>query len=151
LIAYASRKALLQWDTTKKIERFTDTSATLGKTYYYELTAYDDSDNKGKELSGDVWFETGKRPPITEWKATLNNEKKTVTLQWQCTQSEVKQYRIYRSKDNQAFILFATLRAGINSYEDTEVTSSHVYQYKIIAVLKGDVKTTMSKTLEAKP
>ncbi len=58
------RRMVAAWDSTVKREAFVDTALQLGNTYFYELTAFDDAGNGGKETSGDVWFETGKRPLI---------------------------------------------------------------------------------------
>ncbi|TWV93690.1 hypothetical protein [Chitinophaga pinensis] len=61
-------------------------------------------------------------------------------MSWQYNQPEVKQYRIYRAKNDTPFILYATTDAGSQQWTDNEVFSGNVYKYKITAVMKGDRK-----------
>lgn len=146
----SSRKQVAVWDTTSKRESYTDTALVMGNTYYYELIAYDDTGNQAKEMSGDIWFETGKRPAVKGLKGIVNTEKKQVELSWQYNQPEVKQYRIYRAKNDLPFILFTTADGGKQQWVDNEVFLGNVYKYKITAVMKGDVKAEMSKVVEVK-
>ncbi|HEY0612980.1 MAG TPA: hypothetical protein VGD35_25060, partial [Chitinophaga sp.] len=144
------RKRVAAWDTSNHRETYTDTSLQLGNTYYYELLAYDDSNNKAKELSGDIWFETGRRNAVSNWKAVPDKEKKQVQLSWQYNQPDVKQYRIYRAKNSDPFLLYATQDGATRQWTDDEIFLGNVYKYKITAVLKGDAKAEMSKVLEVK-
>jgi fibronectin type 3 domain-containing protein len=146
----SARKQVAIWDSATKREQYIDTALQLGNTYYYELIAYDDSGNQATEVSGDVWFETGKRPAVKALKGTLDKEKKEVVLTWEYQQAEVKQYRIYRAKNDTPFILFTTVTGAIQQWTDNEIFLGNVYKYKITAVLKGDVKAEMSKVTEVK-
>jgi fibronectin type 3 domain-containing protein len=146
----SSRKQVAVWDTASKRESYTDTALVMGNTYYYELIAYDDTGNQAKEVSGDIWFETGKRPAVKSFKGIVNQEKKQVELSWQYNQPEVKQYRIYRAKNDLPFILFTTADGSKQQWIDNEVFLGNIYKYKITAVMKGDVKAEMSKVVEVK-
>ncbi len=146
----SSRKEVAVWDTASKRERYTDTALVAGNTYYYELAVYDDSGNHAKELSGDIWFESGKRPGVKGFKGTVNTEKKQIELSWQYNQPEVKQYRIYRAKNDNPFILYTTADGAKQDWADNEIFIGNVYKYKITAVMKGDVKAEMSKVVEVK-
>lgn len=139
---------IAEWDTTDHRQRYMDTKVEPGNTYYYELIVADDSDNSAKELSGDIWFETGMRPSIDDWKGELDKEKKAIRLQWEYKLAGVKQYRIYRAKNDSPFLLYTTLNGSISKWEDEEVILGNIYKYKITAVLKGDVKSEMSKVVE---
>jgi hypothetical protein len=144
------RKVVLSWDTVHARETYTDTALQLGNTYYYELEVSDDSGNRSKELSGDVWFEVSKRPAIKTVSSLVNKEKKQVQLSWKYNDPAVKQFRIYRAKNNDAFILFSTVNGTVQEWNDDEIFLGNIYKYKITAVLKGDVKTEMSKVIEVK-
>ncbi|SFO82721.1 hypothetical protein SAMN05428949_6646 [Chitinophaga sp. YR627] len=146
----SSRKEAAIWDTASKRERYVDTALTAGNTYFYELIVYDDAGNHAKEISGDIWFETGKRNAVKNFKGIVNTEKKHIELSWQYNQPEVKQYRIYRAKNDNPFILYTTTEAGSQQWTDNEVFLGNVYKYKITAVMKGDVKAEMSKVVEVK-
>lgn len=144
------RKQIATWDTVSKREQYIDTALQLGNMYYYELIVYDDAGNHAKELSGEVWFETGKRPAIKTWKGSVDVDKKVITLSWQYNQADVKQYRIYRSKNENSLMLYTTLSGDVQEWNDREIALGNVYKYKITAVMKGDVKAEMSKEIEIK-
>ncbi len=146
----SSRKQIAVWDTTTKRNTYVDTALQQGNTYYYELTAFDDSNNKTNELTGDIFFETGKRAAITEWNAKADNEKKQVLLTWNCTQPGVMKYFIYRKKNDLPYILFTTIEGNAKQYTDKEIVVGSKYCYRIIAVLQNDVKTEASKEVEVK-
>jgi uncharacterized protein len=146
----STRKEVAVWDTTSKRERYVDTALTIGNTYYYELIVSDDAGNQAKELSGDIWFETGKRPAVKNFKGMVNTEKRLIELSWQYDQPAIKQYRIYRAKNDSPFILYKTTAADIQQWTDSEVFLGNIYKYKITAVMKGDVKAEMSKEVAIK-
>src|SRR6218665_587367 len=137
------------WEAADKRESYIDKGMEQGKTYRYELTVVDDSGNKTKEISGDVFFETGKRNPVAEWTAEGDAAKKQVLLRWKCDEPNIKKYYIYRSKNNAPYILFQTIDGKESNYTDNHVTSGAGYRYRITAVLPGDVKTEASKEAEA--
>lgn len=142
-----ARRLVAAWDSTNHRDTYADSLLTLGNTYYYELTAYDDAGNKATERSGDIFYETGKRPPLNAWKAVL--DKKQIKLSWG-NNSDVKQYRIYRAKNDLPFILYKTLDSNTSNYSDEEIILGNIYKYKMIAVLKGDIKTEMTKEISVK-
>ncbi|GAA3912441.1 hypothetical protein GCM10022209_00770 [Chitinophaga oryziterrae] len=146
----SSRKTVAAWDTLNKREKYTDTALQTGNTYYYELEVADDSGNKAKELSGDIWFEAAKRPAVKNINAVPDQDKKQIVLNWLYNQPEVKQFRIFRAKNDSPFLLFSTLDGVNRQWADNDVFLGNVYKYKIIAVLKGDMKTEMSKVIEVK-
>lgn len=146
----STRREVAVWDTASRRDHYLDTALMAGHTYYYELTVYDDAGNYARELSGDIWFETGKRASIKAFKGIVNAEKKIIELSWQYDQPEVRQYRIYRAKNDHPFILYKTTEAATQQWSDSEVFLGNVYKYKITAVMKGDVKAEMSKVVEVK-
>ncbi|MCF6404554.1 hypothetical protein L3C95_16780 [Chitinophaga filiformis] len=146
----SSRRQVAVWDTATRRESYIDTVLVMGNTYYYELEVYDDAGNCAKELSGDIWFESGKRVAIKGLKGVVNKEKKQVELSWQYNQPDVKQFRIYRAKNDNPFILYTTAEGDKQQWTDNEVFLGNIYKYKITAVMKGDVKAEMSKVVEVK-
>lgn len=144
------RKQVAAWDTTIKREQYVDTALQLGNTYYYELIVYDDAGNHTTELSGEVWYETGKRPAVKTWKGAADTEKKLIALSWQYSQPAVTQYRIYRAKNEYSFMLYTSLPGNVQEWQDKEIAVGNVYKYKITAVMEGDVKAEMSKVIEVK-
>lgn len=144
----SSRKEIASWDTTALRTTYNDTDLQQGFTYYYELQVADDAGNRSKDMSGDVWFESGRRAAITGVKALVEDGKKVVTVQWQTPRVEIVSYRIYRAKNDSPFILYATQDGKQQKWQDQEVIMGNVYKYKISAILKNDIKTEMSKVTE---
>ena len=87
---------------------------------------------------------------IKTWKGSVDADKKVITLSWQYNQPDVKQYRIYRSKNENSLMLYTTLSGDVQEWNDREIALGNVYKYKITAVMKGDVKAEMSKEIEIK-
>ncbi|WP_212005048.1 fibronectin type III domain-containing protein [Chitinophaga sp. HK235] len=146
----SSRREVGAWDTAHLRESFLDTAVVLGDTYFYELMVWDDSGNKSKDISGDVWFETGKRPAVKNWKGIVDMEKKQVLLSWEYDQPDVKQYHIYRAKNDAPYILYRTIEGTARQSVDDEIILGNIYKYKITAVLKGDAKAVMSREILVK-
>ncbi|WP_343745743.1 hypothetical protein [Chitinophaga sp.] len=146
----SSRREVAVWDTARLRESYTDTALVLGNTYFYELVVSDDSGNKSKDISGDIWFETGRRPAVKSWKGIVDTEKRQVVLSWEYDQPDVKQYRIYRAKNDAPYILYRTVDGTARQLVDDEIMLGNIYRYKITAVLKGDAKAEMSREVSLK-
>lgn len=144
----SSRREVATWDSAHLINKYQDTALRQGNTYFYELKVWDGAGNTSKDMSGDVWFESGKRAPVTKWKGEPDVEKKQIVLQWLYTEPDVKLYKIYRAKNDQPFTLYSTVDSAESTWKDTSVFLGNVYKYKITAVMKGDVKSVMSKVVE---
>lgn len=140
------RLQVASWDSTQLISVFIDTAVRQGNTYYYELITRDDAGNEAIETSGDVYFESGSRPPISTWMAEKQNAR--IVLHWSYPIPDVKQYRIYRAKNNNLFTLYTTRPGTVNEFTDNTLFTGNVYKYKISAVLHGDVKSAMSRVIE---
>jgi len=144
-VADSTKKEMAAWDSTDKRTQYIDKDLQLGNTYFYELTAFDHAGNQGQELSGDIWFETGRRPAVKMGKEIVDKEHNNIKLRWEYDQPAVKQYRIYRAKNDGPYTLYSTRDGDLKEYADTQVNLGNVYKYKITAVLKGDLKAEMSK------
>jgi len=140
------RQPIAIWDTVHLKTSLKDTVLHQGNTYFYQILVYDDSGNKTIETSGDIWVETGIRPAITTWSASKQN--KAISLHWQYNAENVKQYRIYRAKNNDLFTLYTTLDGTKTEFTDNAIFLGNVFKYKITAVLRGDIKSAMSKVIE---
>jgi fibronectin type 3 domain-containing protein len=140
------RLLVASWDTNRIISAFIDTTVRQGNTYYYELITRDDAGNKAIETSSDVYFESGSRPSVSNFKAEKQNGR--IVLQWVYPLPDVKHYRIYRAKNNDMFTLFTSQPGTANEFTDNLLFPGNVYKYKISAVLQGDVKSAMSRVIE---
>lgn len=144
----SSRREVATWDSAHLIRKYADTALRQGNTYYYELMVWDGAGNKAKDVSGDVWFESGKRARVNKWAGEADQENKRIRLRWQYSEEDVKVYKIYRAKNEEPFTLYYTVDGTAADWNDTAVFLGNVYKYKITAVMKGDIKSVMSKVVE---
>ncbi|WP_343672906.1 hypothetical protein [Chitinophaga sp.] len=140
------RRQVASWDTGHLITYQKDTNLKQGNTYFYQIEVCDDAGNKAIETSGDTWFESGIRSPVTTW--TANKQNNRIVLRWQYNAMNVKQYRIYRAKNNDLFTLYTTQDGSKTEFSDNFLFLGNVYKYKITAILHGDIKSAMSKVIE---
>ncbi|HEY8937295.1 MAG TPA: hypothetical protein VIM65_18845 [Cyclobacteriaceae bacterium] len=140
---------LAEWRVKENKTTFADNAITLGQTYQYILKVYDSAGNMNQTISRAVFFETGVRKAVTDFKALINREAKSIKLQWK-KEPDVSKYVIYRRKNDDVFRIYKTFETGMESFEDTDVKASNVYAYKIQIVYTSGVKSILSEELEVK-
>jgi uncharacterized protein len=134
------------------ISSYYDSTTELGKTYYYQLTAFDDAGNFAEGRTEEIEYETGLRKKITTFFARPNYQLRTITLTWKCNEKKVLKYILYRCKKGEPMEIY-------KSFEDKELTNTwaekglsigYVYQYQIKAILSNGVKTEISDIVEVR-
>lgn len=119
---------------------YKDKTVSAGKTYYYKVRAYKNSDGKiGRgTFSGAKKVWTLKQVVITGTSGTAGN---AVTLKW-AKVSKSGGYRVYRStKADTGFKLVKEVTSADKlSYKDTGVKAGKVYYYRIAAYAKSGGK-----------
>jgi uncharacterized protein len=133
-------------DTTNKISSWSDTSARLGQTYYYELVVLDEAGNQSMERTGDIYYDTGIRPAIKAITAAVNKSKTQIILEWKET-TQPAAYYIYRAVNDQPFILWKKMHGAKTSWIDTEIKLGNKYTYKIKGEWTNGNATHLSKPI----
>jgi uncharacterized protein len=146
-----SSKILLNWNPVEKKVNpvLVDTTATMGKVYYYTLTATDEAGNATTAHSGEVDFETGIRKAVTDFKAEVSTKLRTVTIRWNYP-GKVETYILYRCKKGEPMTIYQTLEGNVTQWVEKGLSIGFVYVYQIKAALAGDLQTEISKELEVK-
>jgi hypothetical protein len=137
-------KDIVFTDSTNRIHEWLDTAVQAGSKYYYELVAYDEAGNQAKDRSGDIVYETAYRPAIKDIKAQADRDKKQITVEWKHNQDPAVYY-IYRSVNNQGYLLFKTLTGTQKSVTDDGIKIGNTYAYRIKAEWTSGKTTMMSK------
>lgn len=127
---------------------FIDTSAVLGESYSYTLTAFDEDENKSLSTPRFVIFETGFRPKVKDLTAIVDLEKRKINLSWANSQSEVDKYLLYRATDNEPYTIITTLEPNKNSFTDKELNIGNTYYYKIKAVFKNGAESIFNNPIK---
>jgi hypothetical protein len=105
-------------DSTNKIHEWLDTAVQAGSKYYYELVVYDEANNQSKDRSGDIVWKHNQEPAV---------------------------YYLYRSVNNQGYLLFKKLAGAQKSITDAEIKIGNTYAYRIKAEWTSGKTTMMSK------
>ncbi len=137
-------KSIVFTDTTNKVHEWLDTAIQAGGKYYYELVAYDEANNSSKDRSGDIEYESAYRAAISNIKAAADREKKLINLEWKHDQDPAVYY-VYRSVNNQSFLLYKKLNGKQKSLTDDEIRIGNQYAYRVKAEWTSGKTTMMSK------
>jgi len=111
---------------------FTDSGLAASKKYYYRVRSINQNGESGFSPKVNATTlampDTPAEPPQLSGEAAANG---SVLLTWTDITNETN-YNIYRSDDNNAFTLIATLPANSNAYSDAEITGFATYYYYVI-------------------
>ncbi len=144
-----SQKTILQFLAKDSITKFfVDTSAILGESYTYTLTAFDEEENKAMSLPRHVIFETGFRPKMKDLTAKVDLEKRKIYLNWNIYDKDVEKYVLYRASESESYIIVGTVEGKETTFTDKELSIGNVYSYKIKAVLKNGAESIFNKPIK---
>jgi len=134
---------------------YTDSNLDYTITFYYRLTAFDQSDNESAPTSPVLAIAANLTAPATPSNvhATAQNLRPppSITLSWSPNrEGDLKEYRVFRgtsgvSTDGTAL---AVIPNGTATYEDTAISVGTRYFYRVVAVDKGDLKSPGSQSEE---
>lgn len=136
-----------QWRADKPRNKFEDETVTAGKSYRYVLSVYDSTGNVSTTHSKSIQFNSAPPKALSDMTATIERDKKLITLTWKYDQAP-KKCLLYRRKNNEPFSLYQTLDGSINKFADDQVMINNTYSYKIQLVLDQKAKTQLSKELK---
>lgn len=113
-----------------------DTDLTSGPVYYM-LKTFDAAGNFALSKVATVTVDNDPPSPPVVNSLPDRTPQESVSLTWSQSmdrQAGVKEYQVWRSTDNQNFILIKTLPAPETGYADKDVKDGFRYYYKVIAV-----------------
>lgn len=135
------------WYPSALVEKYQDRGLVPGHTYSYRIAAYDSAGNKSEGASREIIYEPGFRPSVTNVRATVDREKKTITLQWKNREPSVK-CLIYKKVNTNAFTLYQTLEGNVEFFEDRAISINTSCSYKIQPVFGKGVKGVISEEVK---
>ncbi|WP_446897090.1 fibronectin type III domain-containing protein [Clostridium sp. LBM24168] len=128
---------------------YEDTGLEPGKTYYYKISAINESGESEKSESVSVLT----LPEIPGGLGIESTDKDKVKLKWDSV-SGVMAYNVYRSdSENGEYVKVNNIEVTASSYEDTRLESDKTYFYKITGVNESgesDKSTCVSCTTKSK-
>lgn len=137
---------LLTWQDTTSV--WTDTSGLAGEAYYYQLYSSDHAKNYSASAALYVPYETGYRNGVGELQARANREQKEICLSWSLPPGEIYAVQVYRSKNNEGYSLYQTLRGNEpTALTDRSLQLNNTYHYKFKVVYKNGVSSVLSEAV----
>lgn len=143
-----TQKTILQFLANDTITSFIDTSAVLGESYTYTLTAFDEEVNKTLSVPRHVIFETGYRPKMKDLTAKVDLEKRKIYLNWPVYDKDVDKYVLYRASESEPYIIVGTIDGNETTFTDKELSIGNVYSYKIKAILKNGAESIFNNPIK---
>jgi fibronectin type III domain protein len=128
---------------------YVDASAEYGKTYdYFVQGVSGDAESDAASLTKPI-TPRDIFPPATPTNVTASTGVSTIDLSWERnTESDFKEYRVYRSTDGGSFERTAEGLEG-PSYSDTKVEHGKQYRYRVTAVDQVGNESGPSMIVEA--
>jgi hypothetical protein len=140
---------LREWSPKDGATVYEDARAYPGQTYRYLIKLFDGAGNVTESVSKDFYYETGIRPPVTNWRVTVDRTQKRIVLDWQYAQLEATQCQIYRARAGEPLRLYKTLPGNPGEFVDKDLAVNNAYVYKIRLNGKGGVQTQLSEAMKA--
>ncbi len=110
---------------------YLDPQVSTGGTYAYRISAVNAAGRSGTIESAAVVVPSAIPPAPTN--VSLTATPSSVTVTWLDLASNETGYRLERSANGGAFLLWINLPANTTSYTDTLVTTGSTYSYRLIA------------------
>jgi hypothetical protein len=138
-----------EWFPEDSLTVHVDTRANPGLVYRYVIKVHDRAGNVTQSLSRDVDFETGVRPPVTDWHVAVDRVQKRIVIKWQYAQLEATQCLIYRCRAGEPLRLYKTVAGNPGQFVDQDLAVNNGYVYKIKLKGKAGVQTLLSEAIKA--
>ena len=140
---------LREWFPKDSLTVHVDTRAHPGLVYRYLIKVHDKAGNVTQSVSKDIDFETGVRPPVTDWNVAVDRAQKRIVITWQYTQLAAVQCLIYRSRAGEPLRLYKTVAGNPGQFVDKDLSVNNRYVYKIKLNGKAGVQTRLSEAIKA--
>lgn len=124
-----------------------DSTAIIGKGFYYKLTAIDSSSNISTSNIPYYKYETGYRQKISEFKGFVNRDRRTISLSWKYSDNQIEKFIIYRKNQTDPLGILKTLPGNNFEFEDLTPNIGNTYEYRIKAVLVNGTESIISDKL----
>ncbi len=138
-----------EWFPEDALTVYVDTRAYPGVVYRYLIKVHDKAGNVTGSLSREVDFETGVRPPVTDWTVAVDRDQKRIVINWQYTGLEATRCLIYRSRAGEPLRLYKTVAGNPGQFVDKDLVVNNGYVYKIKLDGKAGVQTRLSEAIKA--
>ena len=140
-------KLLAVFDTVEEINTYVDSGLVMGTTYAYLVIAVDaaglESENN-RSVSVRTGIATGLNPSVV-LRLIPGADGKSVEIRWSFKDSEIGKVLIYKSVDEDGYVLFKTITDRSKKITDTIVEPGHTYSYRVQLITNSGVRMKISE------
>lgn len=127
---------------------YLDTTAESGKTYSYQITAFDEDNNTSASKSLAIKYQTGYRKKLNNLTYKVDRTQKNISLNWEYNEKEIEKFILYRAKGNEPLTIIKTVNGKTLSYIDNNLNIGNIYEYRIKAVLYNGEESIISDAVK---
>jgi fibronectin type 3 domain-containing protein len=132
--------------SSREIIYYTDSTATFGNIYVYNVLAVDSSANESiPARSVKCKALTNNTKSALTLNITKDTEKKAIEIKWQSTRNDIVSILIYKATGDEPIAQYATCKAENGSFLDNNVKLNDKYRYMIKAVFEDKTESGFSK------
>lgn len=134
-------------EVTPSVSTTLDKAVTAKNWYEYALIAVDSS-GLSSEMSFPLRvrvYPSNRSPEfVTSLKATLADNKSTISLSWNNASSNEKRFLLYRNIEGSGWEIYQALDGKANEFSDKDIKSKRNYQYAIKTILKDGIESGLT-------
>ncbi|MEX2235486.1 MAG: hypothetical protein WD824_25215 [Cyclobacteriaceae bacterium] len=143
------------WKQVKIIDALSDTiynyldeNSVPGDIHYYTVVSIDETGLESEPANPviGIRIDHGLRPSIAWKKPFINREQNQITLTWNYTEPQIKNFKIFRSTDHKPPIVIRIVDGSKREFSDTIIPGQY-YSYRIMAVFDDEHKSSMSNEI----
>ncbi len=127
---------------------YLDTTAESGKTYSYQVTAFDEDNNSSVSKCLVIKYQTGYRKKLNSLIYKVDRTQKNISLTWEYDEKEIEKFILYRAKVNEPLTIIKTVDGKTLSYIDNNLNIGNIYEYRIKAVLYNGDESIISDAVK---
>jgi len=156
-VMYKNKTGESQWQlfqtiTLDTIQSITDTDVQAGVYYNYTMVAVDSAKLQSLPANSvrGIKVDTGVRPKIEQIKTNVDRTNKTISIQWEYTEKGVKEFLIYKKKEDEQLSLYSSISGDEEAFTDDKLIINTNYLYRIKAVYNNGAESPFSDEISVK-
>ena len=135
------------FEAADSVNAFNDTTLTAKDYYEYTMIAVDDSKLESEPANTVISkkIDFGVRANMKNVYGKPYRDDKYILLRWNYKEPDVASYVIYRSWEEQQYILYRTLPGDTNELIDKNITMNTIYKYRLKATFTNGDESRLSE------
>jgi len=147
-----SWKTVAVFPVIDSVNTYTDNQLQAKILFEYTMLAVDSSKNESEPCKSVFArkIDSGIRPVISDIKTNIDLNNKFIEISWDYPYLDIKQFMVYRSKDENPIQYYKMVSANESSFKDTKLTINTNYKYRLKAVFDDGSESGFSDEINFK-